>query len=106
MGGDEFAILIEDGGEAAGVAAKILSALTQPVTVGRHLVPLAVSIGIAELNPADPPVEPGVLLHHADAAMYEAKRLGKAQLRNWADRPAESSRETTSPSIGQAPLQA
>ena len=34
MGGDEFAILIEDGGDALTVAARILDALSQPASVG------------------------------------------------------------------------
>ncbi len=84
MGGDEFAILIEDGGEALAAATRILAALTHPTSIGRESVPLAVSIGIAELGPGEPPLEPSVLLQHADAAMYEAKRRGKGQVRTWA----------------------
>ncbi len=40
MGGDEFAILIEDGGDAVTVAARILDALSQPASVGFDTVPL------------------------------------------------------------------
>jgi len=50
MGGDEFAILLEDGGDATTVVAKILDGFTQPAAIGRDLVPLAASIGVAELS--------------------------------------------------------
>jgi diguanylate cyclase (GGDEF)-like protein len=83
MGVDEFAFLIEDGAEAAGVAARILSALNQPAFVGRELVALSVSIGVVELTAGDPPLQPGELLSRADAAMYEAKRSGKGRVSTW-----------------------
>jgi diguanylate cyclase (GGDEF)-like protein len=83
MGGDEFAILLEDGGDALNVALKILAALAQPTTVGRHVVDLGVSIGIAELDPGAPSVTPVLLLQRADAAMYEAKRGGKGRVATW-----------------------
>ncbi len=92
MGGDEFAILIEDGGDAVTVAARILDALSQPASVGFDTVPLAASIGIAELTATDQPTMPAALLQHADAAMYHAKRNGKGFAVNWSEQlqPSES----------------
>ena len=85
MGGDEFAILIEDGGDAVAVAARILDALSQPASVGFDTVPLAASIGIAELTATDAPMTPAALLQHADAAMYHAKRNGKGLAVAWTE---------------------
>ncbi len=79
MGGDEFAILVEDGGDAVSVVARILDGFTQPAAVGRDLVPLAASIGVAELSAGDCSPQPGEFLHRADAAMYHAKRTAKAE---------------------------
>ncbi len=85
MGGDEFAILLEDGGDAPTLAARILASFGQPAAVGRNYVPMAASIGIAELIATAPPVEPAALLHRADAAMYHAKRNGKGFAVIWTD---------------------
>jgi diguanylate cyclase len=92
MGGDEFAILIEDGGNAIAVAARVLDALSQPAPVGFETVSLAVSIGIADLSSSEPPSQPAVLLHRADAAMYHAKRNGKGFAVTWTDQ-LESAQE-------------
>lgn len=78
IGGDEFALLINDTAEpaaAATVAEKIIAALIRPLPIEgcRHL--LGCSIGIA-LHPRDGE-DVGSLMRHADAAMYGAKRLGK-----------------------------
>ena len=86
MGGDEFAILLEDGGEVGDVADRILEAFAQPTFVGRHTVGLAVSIGIADLDPAAAPVDPPALLKRADAAMYVAKQAGKGRAARWTPR--------------------
>jgi len=83
MGGDEFAILLEDGGEVGDVADRILEAFAQPTFVGRHPVGLAVSIGIADLDPAAAPLDPAALLKRADAAMYVAKQAGKGRAARW-----------------------
>ena len=85
MGGDEFAVLLEDGGDAVAVAARLLQALAQPAVVGRHTIPLAASIGIAQLDSGDAPVSGAVLLHRADTAMYAAKNGGKGRTATWHD---------------------
>ncbi|MEV8510610.1 EAL domain-containing protein [Actinoplanes sp. NPDC051475] len=82
MGGDEFAILIEqapDADAAEAVAAGIIAALAAPVQVldslgGTHTVSGAASIGLATSGDAASPSE---LLRHADLALYLAKGAGK-----------------------------
>jgi len=92
MGGDEFAILVEDGGDATAVVAKILDGFTQPAAVGRDLVPLSASIGVAELAAGAPSPQPAEFLQRADAAMYHAKRTGKTRAVVWNEQlqPAEA----------------
>jgi diguanylate cyclase (GGDEF)-like protein len=85
MGGDEFAILLEDGGDAVTLAARILASFSQPAAIGHEFVAMAGSIGIAELASSAPPIDPAELLHRADAAMYHAKRNGKGSAATWTD---------------------
>ncbi|WP_305042779.1 EAL domain-containing protein [Geoalkalibacter sp.] len=78
LGGDEFVVVLaeldrEEG--AAGVAQKILQALAGPVQLDDQEVFITTSIGIA-VFPEDG-TEPGILLRHADIAMYQAKERGK-----------------------------
>jgi diguanylate cyclase (GGDEF)-like protein len=82
LGGDEFACIlgpIRDPTAAGGIAAKLLQALSAPVEVDGHLIPLAASAGIA-LFPSDGAsrVE---LLKHADLALYKAKNSGRNRCR-------------------------
>jgi diguanylate cyclase (GGDEF)-like protein/PAS domain S-box-containing protein len=82
LGGDEFAVLCEGltpGGdtaaEAGELAARVLAAFVEPVTLaGRNHV-VTVSVGLAAAGPGLD--EPGVLLRAADVAMYEAKAAGR-----------------------------
>jgi diguanylate cyclase (GGDEF)-like protein/PAS domain S-box-containing protein len=82
LGGDEFVMLCQDLTEehdAERVAARVRSAVSQPVVLaGRVVIPRA-SIGIAVANPSDP-IQPEQLLHNADQAMYRAKGGGKNRL--------------------------
>jgi diguanylate cyclase (GGDEF)-like protein len=76
-GGDEFVVLLtelDEPADAARVAAKMLACLSAPERIGDHVVRLGASIGIA-IHP-DAGGGPGQLIHLADAAMYEARRLG------------------------------
>ncbi len=78
LGGDEFVVVLaeldrEEG--AAGVAQKILQTLAGPVQLDEQEVFITTSIGIA-VFPEDG-AEPGILLRHADIAMYQAKERGK-----------------------------
>ena len=75
LGGDEFAVLLPGVANAEDtevVARKILCALEEPVILGDRPVSVTASCGAA-LFPAHGD-EVGVLLRHADRAMYEAKR--------------------------------
>ena len=79
IGGDEFAILLEDDAQAAGaraVADRVLAVLTTPFQVRGREVFVRASIGIALALPGTTTDE---LLRNADAAMYAAKRGGKAR---------------------------
>jgi diguanylate cyclase (GGDEF)-like protein/PAS domain S-box-containing protein len=82
MGGDEFAVLIENGRDesaAEDVAGRVVAALSAPVEVsdglgGSHVVSGAASVGVATNADADSATE---LLRHADLALYLAKSAGK-----------------------------
>jgi EAL domain-containing protein (putative c-di-GMP-specific phosphodiesterase class I) len=80
FGGDEFALLVEDVDVASKieeVAERVQDALQEPFGVGDDHVLVRVSIGIA-VGAADTH-NPDDLLRDADAAMYVAKRNGKAR---------------------------
>jgi len=85
LGGDEFVILLEDirdANNARMIANRIIERLSDPVNVrGKSLVVTA-SIGIS-LYPQDAQ-DAETLLKHADAAMYQAKTLGRNRLAYYA----------------------
>ncbi len=83
MGGDEFAILLEDlsplpheaATQAEAVAKKILMALSAPYFIGQQIHNSSTSIGIVlfmQENDAS-----GDLIKKADVAMYQAKSAGR-----------------------------
>jgi diguanylate cyclase (GGDEF)-like protein/PAS domain S-box-containing protein len=79
FGGDEFvAILtaVDSGSDAAAVTGKIHAALAHPIPIESHAVEVSVSIGVA-LN--EPGQDPMLALQHADSALYQAKRAGRAR---------------------------
>jgi GGDEF domain-containing protein len=79
LGGDEFVILlprIADRAAAESIAARIIELLERPFRVGSRSIVVTASIGIA-LYPADGHTA-DTLVANADAAMYAAKRRGKA----------------------------
>ncbi len=78
FGGDEFAVLLEQGSDLSvtiAVADRILNALQRPVAVQGRQVTMSASLGIAlnttSFETADE------LMRNADAAMYRAKTSGK-----------------------------
>jgi diguanylate cyclase (GGDEF)-like protein len=107
VGGDEFAILLEDSGDAIQVAERVVAAMTVPVEVDGHDVRTSISVGIAHhQGTAPPPAErrttapwtrstvpptdvtaatgdrestAQLLLRQADGAMYAAKGAGKSR---------------------------
>lgn len=79
LGGDEFVLLLPGLNkpmDAAAVAEKLLEALTTPVQINRQALTTGCSIGIS-LYPTDSADE-GILLQHADTAMYMAKERGRS----------------------------
>jgi diguanylate cyclase (GGDEF)-like protein len=75
-GGDEFAALLVDvttRGEAAALADRVLAGLSQPISVKGRRFDVTASIGVA-LTGDDQIIG---WLERADAALYEAKALGK-----------------------------
>ncbi len=79
LGGDEFAILVEgisSRDDMAMLAGKILQVVEQPLVLDGHQLQVSVSIGIATAPYDDISAE--YLIRDADAAMYEAKRQGRA----------------------------
>ncbi len=76
FGGDEFLIICEgvaDESQLAALAQRILYVIPQPVTVDNVAHTVGASIGVARATRGTSPDE---LVQRADAAMYEAKRLG------------------------------
>jgi diguanylate cyclase (GGDEF)-like protein/PAS domain S-box-containing protein len=85
LGGDEFAILLAgaDARRAQAVAHGLVEALSEHnFVLGGRALRVTVSIGSATL-PAEKPFEPEELMARADAAMYEAKRAGRAAARSF-----------------------
>lgn len=77
IGGDEFAILIEDTTDLSSpveVAERVIEALRVPVQLGRQSVFPSCSIGIVQAT--DPLALPEDVIRDADIAMYVAKRAG------------------------------
>ncbi|WP_160311595.1 putative bifunctional diguanylate cyclase/phosphodiesterase [Streptacidiphilus melanogenes] len=83
IGGDEFALLIEDPMTPADVEAfadHVLQVFTEPFQLSVGPVSAYVSVGIATTEDSYDSVE---LLTHADLALYEAKTAGKRQWRHY-----------------------
>ena len=80
IGGDEFAVLLNDRADADAVdatVARIQETLVAPASLDGRVVYITASVGIALLDGADERIED--VLRRADAAMYHAKTLGHAQ---------------------------
>lgn len=78
LGGDEFVILLnnlQDDMDAEEVAERIIDRVRQPFYLQGQQVYSGASIGIAVLQPTYSKAE--ALLRDADAAMYQAKSLGR-----------------------------
>ncbi len=78
VGGDEFAILLDDlrcDADAVKVAERILKTFDTPFEIGRRIF-ASISVGIAYPSPGASPEQ---LLHNADTAMYCAKAKGKGR---------------------------
>ena len=77
LSGDEFAILLDavDAATATRVAADVVRCLPEPISFEGSELRVSASVGVA-LLPADA-ATPEEAIRCADAAMYEAKRVGK-----------------------------
>ena len=77
LGGDEFVVLLRDIGppdQAARVAAKMVAAMSRPLSWQGHQLSLSISIGLS-LYP-EHGRDAMTLMKHADTAMYMAKEQG------------------------------
>lgn len=80
LGGDEIAVIqwnVSSESEAEAVAKAIVEVISSPIFSDGHTVNVFASVGTA-IAPADG-LEPGRLIKCADLALYQAKRLGRAQ---------------------------
>jgi diguanylate cyclase (GGDEF)-like protein/PAS domain S-box-containing protein len=78
LAGDEFTVILgtlRDPQDAARVARRMISEIARPFMLGGQEVVVTTSIGIA-VFPADG-ADAQILLKNADAAMYQAKSLGR-----------------------------
>lgn len=81
LGGDEFAIILPDLKELSitdRIGHTLLERLQQPFDIDGDTARISASVGVAHW-PRDGRT-PTELIHHADRAMYEAKRLGRNRL--------------------------
>ncbi|OWV66226.1 diguanylate cyclase [Rhizobium sp. R339] len=81
IGGDEFAIaFLSDGEHAAALqlSEQILDFLAEPLEIGRRVVVVGASIGIA-MSPAGA-ISREELVRRSDLAMYKAKEAGRARM--------------------------
>ncbi|WP_448626164.1 putative bifunctional diguanylate cyclase/phosphodiesterase [Geodermatophilus sp. URMC 64] len=92
LGGDEFAVVMGAGPQTArAVAARILAAFGDPVSLDGRTVVVHVSIGVADTTtPGERSAE--ALLRNADLAMYLAKAQGKHRVVVYADGMAQEAR--------------
>jgi len=76
LGGDEFVVMLKDlhgPQDAAQAAERILTAVSQPLSVDGVALTVRTSIGVAVCAPGDSASD---ALRNADLAMYESKRAG------------------------------
>jgi diguanylate cyclase (GGDEF)-like protein len=84
MGGDEFAVLVEQTGAtalAAEIASQILTVLNATIRIGRRECQIGASIGVA--SDPDGATSSYELLRRADAAMYRVKGAGKGGIQHY-----------------------
>jgi diguanylate cyclase (GGDEF)-like protein len=91
IGGDEFAVLLDDphAGGVDAVAQRIAAAVREPCWVDGERIAVGVSIGVAFDQSGD--ADTDRLLSDADAAMYAAKGSGKGGHQTFASSLRESS---------------
>jgi diguanylate cyclase (GGDEF)-like protein len=83
IGGDEFAVLLEDiagTAEASAVATRLVNEMKRPLSTERGETRIGISIGIASTDAQGRANGGPGLLHNADLAMYRAKALGRNRI--------------------------
>jgi diguanylate cyclase (GGDEF)-like protein/PAS domain S-box-containing protein len=78
FGGDEFAVLLcdmDEPADAAALATRLISSLTEPFSVGGIDSHISASIGVAVFG--EDACDAETLLSHADIALYRAKSEGR-----------------------------
>jgi diguanylate cyclase (GGDEF)-like protein/PAS domain S-box-containing protein len=85
MGGDEFVVLVESSGTAAGasgfrdelhrVALRALDTVRRPILLGSNRIRVSASIGVVERDDGGP--GPAELMKAADTTLYRAKKDGR-----------------------------
>lgn len=86
LGGDEFVLLLTDLDDDAALdqaLRRVLTRVAEPTSVGGLSLKVSASVGIARYP--DDGDDPGLLLRHADIAMYRAKRAGAGGYRVYSD---------------------
>ncbi|MDE1994398.1 MAG: EAL domain-containing protein [Rhizobiaceae bacterium] len=82
LGGDEFAVVFPTGelndGEAVRLGEQVLDFLSEPLQIGRRVVVVGASIGIA--SSPEGRINREELVRRADLAMYKAKEAGRARM--------------------------
>jgi diguanylate cyclase (GGDEF)-like protein len=84
VGGDEFVVLLPEishDNDSEQVARKLIAAAEEPVHYAGEMLSVSASVGVVEFDGAE--VSADELMRRADAAMYEAKRDGKATVRHF-----------------------
>ena len=75
VGGDEFALLVEDPaevGDLVRLAGRIIETMRRPMRLGEQEIVSSCSVGVVQAGPRH--ARPEELLRDADTAMYQAKR--------------------------------
>ena len=88
IGGDEFVVVcdgLHDVEEATTIASRIHAAIEQPIAVDGRQCLITSSIGIATVDGTSVEHADSIVLRNADAAMYRAKRRGRARWHRFDD---------------------
>ncbi len=83
VGGDEFVLILadlEDRNRVKSITRRLIERLQAPIPFGNDMCRVSASIGVA-LSGQRPRDEVAMLVDDADAALYEAKRAGRACFR-------------------------
>jgi diguanylate cyclase (GGDEF)-like protein len=94
VGGDEFVVAVEDAAEVMMIAQRIHQSFAEPFEFDGRPLPFSPSIGVAAWVPGCSSEE---LVERADSALYQAKNMGRNQIRVW-------NADTADEVVGSAPV--